>query len=176
MKRIFFIFSVTIGFMIFFFLRFYMLIAIPVAALSLKMNDSYSKMVKEVAGDRQTLSSRILQRVTERENAVLRFRDNEERRSGVRSQVALSCVVSGLSHGQRIHESAKVININQRGMYIEAMTPLDESSEMEAQIKAMRFGKPLWAMGKVLRSSTKGMAVQFAVLVQERLKFIPHTL
>lgn len=115
-----------------------------------------------------------------------------ERRSQERSKVDLPCVVSGLWHGQLIHENARVMNINQRCMYIEAKTLFDEGSEIKAQlktnpfsrtpfnggsemiaqIKAMRFGKTFWVMGKVLRSTTRGMAVGFADLVQGGSKVI----
>jgi len=51
-------------------------------------------------------------------------------------------------------------------------TPFNGGSEMIAQIKAMRFGKTFWVMGKVLRSTTRGMAVGFADLVQGGSKVI----
>lgn len=174
MKSIYFIFLVTIGgFIYFFFFHFYLLIATPWAALSSKLKDLYSKKEEE-------------------EVELHSYGAGEERRCMARSNVELPCVISGLSHGQLIHENARVMNINQRGMYIETTTPFDEGSEMKAhvrtnrfsrtpfnggsemvkQIKAIRFGKTFWVMGKVLRSTSRGMAVRFADLVQGGSKFI----
>lgn len=173
MKSIYFIFLVTIGALIyFFFFHFYLLIATPWASLSSKLKDWYSK--KEEEAELQPYGA------------------GEERRCMARSNVKLPCVISGLSHGQLIHENARVMNINQRGMYIETRIPFDEGSEMKAdirtnrfsrtpfnggsemakQVKAIRFGKTFWVMGKVLRSTTGGMAVSFADLVQGGSKFI----
>ena len=164
MKSIYFIFLVAIGgFIYFFFFHFYLLITTPLAALSSKLKDLYSKKEEE-------------------EVELYPYAAGEERRCMARSNVALPCVISGLSRGQLIHENARVMNINQRGMYIEASTPFDEGSEIKAQvktnlfsktpfnggaemiakIKAIRFGKTFSVMGKVLRSTTRGMAVKFA--------------
>lgn len=156
MKRIYFIFLVTIGgFIYLFFCHFYLLAAIPLLALSSKLKDLSLKKEAEEA-------------------KPLLYRAGGERRSQERSKVDLPCVVSGLSHGQLIHENAMVISINQQGMYIEARIPLDEGSEIKAKIKAIRFGKTFWVMGKVLRSTTRGMAVRFADLLQGGSKFILH--
>ena len=176
MKSIYVILLATIGGLIyFFFFHFYLFIATPLAALSSKLKDLYSKKEEE-------------------EVELHPYGAGEERRCMARSHVELPCVVSGLSHGQLIHENARVMNINQRGMYIEAKTLFDEGSEIKAQIKtnrfsrtpfnggsemiarikAMRFGKTFWVMGKVLRSTTRGMAVRFADLVQGGSKVILH--
>jgi len=85
----------------------------------------------------------------------------KERRDQMRNRVDLPCDVKGISHGKETTETAHVVDLNQQGMYVAAPTPLDEGTEMDAQITAVQFGNTFWVKGKVLRSSENGMAIRF---------------
>ena len=82
-----------------------------------------------------------------------------ERRRHERKKADLLSYVEGLSHGQETNAEAKITNLSPKGMYVETDTPLDEGTN--TVITAIQFGQTFWVMGKVLRSTHKGMAVGF---------------
>ena len=73
----------------------------------------------------------------------------------------LPCDVRGVSNGRETRETGHVANLSHEGMFIEAETPLDEGTEIEAQISVIQFGNTFWVEGKVLRKTANGMAVRF---------------
>ncbi|MEN6472937.1 MAG: AMP-binding protein [Syntrophaceae bacterium] len=85
----------------------------------------------------------------------------KERRTQERGKVDLPCDVRGVSNGRETRETGHVANLSHEGMFIEAETPLDEGTEIEAQISVIQFGNTFWVEGKVLRKTANGMAVRF---------------
>jgi dihydroflavonol-4-reductase len=85
----------------------------------------------------------------------------QERRSQMRNRVDLPCDVKGLSHGVETREKAQVVDLSRQGMFVTAETPLDEGTEMDAEIDVIQFANTLWVKGKVLRRTQEGMAVRF---------------
>lgn len=98
-----------------------------------------------------------------------------ERRTQVREKVRIPCVFVGLLNGERINEMARVMDLTGQGMYIESKAPLDEGTEIKAQIKSTLFRETFWVMGKVLRSTAKGMAIRFADPVPREVEMILTT-
>ena len=85
----------------------------------------------------------------------------KERRTRTRGAVDLPCDVRGFSNGKETHENGHVANLSHEGMFIEAETPLDEGTDMAAQIMVIQFGDTLWVKGEVLRKTERGNAVRF---------------
>jgi len=94
----------------------------------------------------------------------------KERRAEARHTVNLPCVIRGLLNGKQTHEKARVMGLGRQGMYVEAKDPLDEGTEMSAEIKARRINSTFFVMGKVLRRTAKGMAIRFRSPFQVKLK------
>ena len=92
------------------------------------------------------------------ESHALAWKGTERRRYD-RKKADLLSYVEGLSHGQETNAEAKITNLSPKGMFIETDTPLDEGTD--TVITAIQFGETFWVMGKVLRSTRKGVAVGF---------------
>ena len=97
------------------------------------------------------------------------------RRTQARKKVELPCIFAGLLHGKQTYEMAHVTDLSLQGMYVEANDPLDEGTEMNAKIKDIPFGEIFLIMGKVLRSTTNGMAIRFADYVPKEIEIILNT-
>jgi len=85
----------------------------------------------------------------------------KERRNRTRGAVDLPCDLRGFSNGKETHENGHVANLSREGMFIEAETPLDEGTDMAAQITVIQFGNTLWVKGEVLRKTERGNAIRF---------------
>lgn len=95
-----------------------------------------------------------------------------ERRQETRNKVELSCVVEGMLQGEQTNEMAQVMDLTTHAMYVETAAPLDKDTGVKVQVKATRFSEPFWIMGRVLRSTAKGMAIRFADRVPREVEII----
>jgi len=96
-----------------------------------------------------------------RRQARARTWSGKERRRQQRGAVDLPCDVRGFSNGKETHAKGHVANVSREGMFIEAEAPLDEGTDMAAQITVIQFGNTFWVKGEVLRKTAHGNAVRF---------------
>ena len=107
-----------------------------------------------------------------KEEVALSGKTLPERRIQARNTVNLPCVITGLLNGKQTHEKAQVMGFSRQGMYVEAKAPLDEGTEMNAEIKDRRINSTFLVMGKVIRRTAKGMAIRFADPVPSEVDMI----
>jgi hypothetical protein len=90
-----------------------------------------------------------------------RIWEGTERRNHERDMVDLQCDIMGFSNGKETRANGRISNVSREGMFIEAETPLDEGTNMAAQIIVIQFGNTFWVKGEVLRKTERGNAVRF---------------
>jgi long-chain acyl-CoA synthetase len=98
----------------------------------------------------------------------------QERRAQSRGMVDLPCDIRGLSNGRATRTKGHVANVNREGMFIEAEKPLDQGTQIAAQITLIRFGNTFWVKGDVLRTTERGMAVRFREGIPPEIATILH--
>jgi len=94
----------------------------------------------------------------------------DERRRNVRKKVGLPCDVNGLSGGKGTQLMGYVIDISREGMGVEAVTPLDEGTAIDAKINVVQFGNTFWVKGLVLGHLNNRMAVRFSGDIPEEIE------
>ena len=100
-------------------------------------------------------------RAAGRKEEALKPWSGRERRVQTRDRVDLPCVITGLFYGHETRTAARVTDLTGQGMYVETGVELDEGTEMKAQIKSTPCTEAFWIIGKVLRSTDRGMGIRF---------------
>jgi hypothetical protein len=67
------------------------------------------------------------------------------------------------------YELGRAVNISRGGIYIDTNLPLDEGSYVNANFDINESERPLWVQGRVVRSSGKGVAMEFSHAESDRL-------
>jgi len=81
-----------------------------------------------------------------------------DRRKAKRMQVDMS--VAYRSEGQDHEESARLNNISEGGIFLETDKPLDKGRYVSANLFGENVGQFIYVRGKVLRKTSKGMAIE----------------
>jgi pimeloyl-ACP methyl ester carboxylesterase len=101
--------------------------------------------------------------------------DRKERRTGTRTEVNLSIEANiPCSGNAQYYEIGRSRNIGSGGLFMETDLSLDEGAYVNANINTGKDLRPLWIQGRVVRSSSEGIAMAFTHAETERLnRLIP---
>lgn len=94
----------------------------------------------------------------------------EDRRMHRRGEAALAVEVNiPCSGNAQYYELGRATNISRGGIYVGTDLKLDEGTYVNLDLDISESERPLWVQGRVVRSSGKGVAMEFSHTESDRL-------
>jgi hypothetical protein len=94
----------------------------------------------------------------------------ETRRVHKRAEAAMGVEVNiPCSGNAQYYELGRAVNISRGGIYVDTDLSLDEGTYVNVNLDVSESERPLWVQGRVVRSSGKGVAMEFSHAESDRL-------
>jgi len=115
------------------------------------------------------ISDRVKKVVSEYKEKWLTVK-REDRRIHKRAEAAMGVEVNiPCSGNAQYYEFGRAMNISRGGIYVDADLSLDEGTYVNVNLDISESERPLWVQGRVVRSSGKGVAMEFSHTESDRL-------
>jgi len=96
--------------------------------------------------------------------------NQEDRRVHKRTDVAMGVEVNiPYSGNAQYYELGRAVNISRGGIYVDTNLSLNEGTYVNVNLNTNESERPMWAQGHVVRSSDKGVAMEFSHAELKRL-------
>jgi pimeloyl-ACP methyl ester carboxylesterase len=97
----------------------------------------------------------------------------EDRRVHKRTEVAMGVEANiPYSGNAQYYDMGLTVNISRGGIYVDTTMSLDEGTYVNANLNIDQSQRPLWVQGRVVRSTRKGVAVEFSHAELKRLSTV----
>jgi len=73
------------------------------------------------------------------------------------------------SGNAQYYELGRTVNISRGGIYVDTNLSLNEGTYVNVNLNTIESERPMWAQGRVVRSSDKGVAMEFSHAELKRL-------
>jgi len=94
----------------------------------------------------------------------------EVRRVHKRTEAAMGVEVNiPCSGNAQYYELGRAVNISRGGIYVDTNLSLDEGTYVNVNLDVSEAERPVWVQGRVVRSSGKGVAMEFSHAESDRL-------